>query len=97
MSTYSNIPDVSFSVPFGKVNKIVWFDVQDISSTFDINFYIVPNQSKDINIEIFNYGSGSNLFKKTYLKSANSETITETVKLTHIPNKMTTIYGMKVS
>lgn len=97
MSTYSNIPDVSFSVPFGKVNKIVWFDVQDISSTFDINFYIIPNQSKDINIEIFNYGSGSNLFKKTYLKSANSETITETVKLTHIPNKMTTIYGMKVS
>lgn len=97
MSTYSNIPDVSFSVPFGKVNKVLWFDVQNISSTFDINFYISPDQSKDINIEIFNYGSGINLFKKTYLKTANSTTITETVKLTHIPNKMSTIYGMKIS
>lgn len=97
MSTYSNIPDVSFSVPFGKVNKIVWLDVQDISSTFDINFYITPNQLRDINIEIFNYGGNLTLFKKIYRKSANSETITETVKITHIPNKMTTIYGMKVS
>lgn len=97
MSTYSNIPDVSFSVPFGKVNKIIWFNVADTASTFDFNFFIVPNQSKDTNIEIFNYGSNTNLFKKTYLKSASPETITETVKLTHIPNKMTTIYGMKVS
>lgn len=97
MSTYTNIPDVSFSVNFGQINKIVWFNVDDDNSIYDINFYITPNNSRDINIEIFNYMSKLTLFKKTYNKSQDTNTIIESTKIIHVPNKMGTIYGLKIS
>lgn len=96
MSTYTDIPDVSFSVPFGRVSKIVWFNVQNTYGTFNVNFYLNPSQSNDINIAIFNYSSKKELFLKKYDKTPVATTISESVKLTHVPNNMSTIYGVKI-
>ena len=96
MSTYTNIPSVSFSVPFGGVSKVIWFNVQNTYGTFNVNFYLDPSQTDDINIMIFNYSSKKELFVKKYNKTSNLTTIIETVKLTHVPSTMSTIYGLKI-
>jgi hypothetical protein len=96
MSTYTNIPTVSFTTPFGKVDKIIWFNVENTYGNFNVNFYLDPSQTNDINIMIFNYSSKRELFVKKYNKTPNTATIIETVKLTHVPNNMSTIYGLKI-
>ena len=96
MSTYTNIPNITLSNQFGKVSKIVWFEVQNSYHSFDLNLFIEPKATEDINLEIFNYGTKETLYKKTYVRRPNNSTTTinETIKLLHIPTKMSTKYGL---
>jgi hypothetical protein len=93
--SYTSIPLKQKSNFFGIVNKVIWFDVEDIKGTFTVNLFITPNQRDDINVVIFNKGSNEEMYKKTYNKSSNSSTITDNVKIIHIPGQRTTTYGIK--
>ena len=92
---YYRIPIKQTSTNFSTINKVIWFDVNDVNGTFIINLYISPNQSNDINVTIFNKGSKEEMYKKTYNKSSDSTAINESVKLTHIVGQRTVTYGIK--
>lgn len=92
---YYKIPIKQTSTNFSTINKVIWFDVNDVNGTFIINLYISPNQSNDINVTIFNKGSKEEMYKKTYNKSSDSTAINESVKLTHIVGQRTVTYGIK--
>jgi len=64
--TYFNIPTKQISTNFGTLNKVIWFDITDINGTFNVNLFITPNQSSDINLTIFNKGSKEEMYKKKY-------------------------------
>ena len=93
--SYTSIPLKQKSNFFGTINKVIWFDVEDIKGTFTVNLFITPNQRDDMNVVIFNKGSNEEMYKKTYNKSSNSSTITDNVKIIHIPGKRTATYGIK--
>jgi hypothetical protein len=93
--SYTSIPLKQTSNFFGTINKVIWFDVADIKGNFTVNLYITPNQRYDMNVVIFNKGSNEEMYKKTYNKSSNSSTITDNVKIMHIPNQRTATYGIK--
>lgn len=89
------IPIKQTSNYFGTLNKVIWFDVPNTKGIFTINLYIRPNQISDMNVIIFNKGSNQELYNKTYNKTSNSSTITESFNIMHIPNERSTIYGIK--
>jgi len=91
----SLIPDVNVSPNFGKINKVVWFIVEDNYGVFDVNLFITPNQSKDVNITIFNKETMNEKFKRTYNKSADKTIISDTAKITHTPGLNSREYGIK--
>ena len=93
--SYTTIPDINISSNFGTVNKVVWFSVSDINGTFNVNFFITPNQSKDVNITIFNKGTKETMYSKRYPKSAKATQINEMAQITHIPGLRSNIYGIK--
>jgi hypothetical protein len=93
--SYTSIPLKQTSNFFGIINKVIWFDVADIKGNFTVNLYITPNQRNDTNVVIFNKGSNEEMYKKTYNKSSNSSTITDNVKIMHIPGQRTATYGIK--
>jgi hypothetical protein len=93
--SYTSIPLKQTSNFFGTINKVIWFDVADIKGNFTVNLYITPNQRNDMNVVIFNKGSNEEMYKKTYNKSSNSSTITDNVKIMHIPGQRTATYGIK--
>jgi hypothetical protein len=92
-STILKIPQITNN--FGKVNKIIWFNVSDVDGTYSINLHITPSQSFDTNITIFNYATKELHFSKTYQKSSNSGIINQTVKIRHTPGLNSPIYGLK--
>ena len=94
-TTYTPIPVKQISTNFGTVNKVIWFDVTGITGTFAVNLFITPNQSTDINIVIFNKGSNEEMYRKTYNKSSVFSTITDNVKIMHVPGQRTATYGIK--
>ena len=93
--SYTSIPLKQKSNFFGTVNKVIWFDVADIKGNFTVNLFITPNQRDDMNVVIFNKGSNEEMYKKTYNKSSNSSTITDNVKIMHVPGQRTATYGIK--
>ena len=95
--SYTTIPDITISPNFGTVNKIVWFNVNDTKGVFNVNLFITPSQSKDVNITIFNKDTKQTMYKKTYAKTADTTQITELVQINHIPGFMSTYYGIKNS
>lgn len=92
---FYNIPMKQTSTNFGTINKVIWFDVNDVNGTFNINLYVSPSQSNDIKVTIFNKGSKEEMYKKTYNKSSDSTAINESLKLTHIVGQRTATYGIK--
>jgi len=93
--SYTTISDINVSSNFGVVNKVVWFNVSDIYGIFNVNFFITPNQSKDVNITIFNKDTKETIFSKKYFKSTNTTQINEIIQITHIPGLRSNIYGIK--
>ena len=91
----TTIPDIDISSNFGTVNKVVWFSVSNINGIFNVNFFITPNQLKDVNITIFNKETKETMYSKRYAKSANTTQINEVAQITHIPNLRSNIYGIK--
>jgi len=92
-TTILKVPDITNN--FGKVNKIIWFNVSDIEGTFSINLHITPSQSFDTTISVFNYTTKKEHFNKLYPKSSNSDLINETIKIKHTPGLNSPIYGLK--
>jgi len=95
--SYTTIPDITISSNFGTVNKIVWFNVNDTKGVFNVNLFITPNRSKDVNITIFNKETKQTMYNKTFAKSADTTQITELAQINHIPGSMSTYYGIKNS
>jgi hypothetical protein len=93
MSTPILIPQTSQN--FGKVNKIIWFNVSDVDGTFSLNLHITPSQVANTTISIFNQGNKIEVFNRTYIKSSNNDIINETVKIRHTPGLDSNIYGIK--
>ena len=93
--SYTSIPLKQTSNFFGIINKVIWFDVEDIKGNFNVNLYITPNQRYDMNVVIFNKGSNEEMYRKTYNKSSDSSVITDTVKLRHVPGQKSETYGIK--
>ena len=94
-STTLKVPDISSN--FGKINKIIWFNVSDLDGTYTINLHITPSQILDIDVKIFNYATKEEHFTKTYVKSSNNTIINETIKIRHTPGLNSTIYGLKTN
>jgi hypothetical protein len=95
--TLVNLPNITISEPFGRVRKVVWFEVNDTFGIFNLDLSVVANQALDTNITIFNKVSNSVVFQKTYKKTSNNIGYSETIKITHIPNKQSPIYGILIS
>mgnify|MGYP000004705568 FL=1 len=93
--SYTSIPLKQTSNFFGIINKVIWFDVEDIKGNFNVNLYITPNQRYDMNVVIFNKGSNEEMYRKTYNKSSVFSTITDNVKIMHVPGQRTATYGIK--
>ena len=91
--TTLKIPDITNN--FGKMNKIIWFNVSDIEGTFSINLHITPSQSLDTTVTVFNYTTNKEHFSKIYPKSSNNGIINETIKIKHTPGLNSPIYGLK--
>jgi hypothetical protein len=92
-STILKIPQIT--IDFGKIDKIIWYNVTDVDGTYSLNLNVTPNQSFDINVEVFNYVTKEIHFTKTYQKSSNSGIISETIKIRHTPGINSPIYGLK--
>ena len=93
MSTILKFPQINSD--FGKINKIIWFNVLDVDGTFTINLHIEPSQSIDTTISIFNNGNKNEVFNRLYKKSSNSGIINETIKIRHTPGLDSNVYGIK--
>lgn len=93
MSTTLKIAETNKN--FGRIGKVIWFNVTDIDGTYGIDLHISPSQVDDINLSIFNQSTGIIVFKKTYQKSSNSTIINDTIKIRHTPGLNTPIYGLK--
>jgi hypothetical protein len=96
MSTFLNIPTLSLSKPFGKVTKIIFFDVSDTFGVFTVNLFITANRDLDTTIEIFNNESKEVVFSKVYKKTALTSPLFDPQKIKHVPGFKGTIYGIRV-
>ena len=95
--TYSSIPNTVIDQYFGKINKIVWFNVSDTYGTFVVNLYLEPSQSTETTVTIFNKETKEVMFTQKYSRTANSSSIIDVAKITHIPGTLSPIYGIKIN
>ena len=95
--TYTNIPNTIVNQYFGKINKIVWFNVSDTFGTFNVNLYLEPSQSTETTIKIFNKVTKETMFIQKYSRTPNSTSIIDVAKITHIPGVLSPIYGIIVN
>jgi hypothetical protein len=93
MSTTLKISETTKN--FGRLNKVIWFTVSDVDGTYSIDLHISPSQTEDINLIIFNQGTGLDVSKKTHKKSSNTTIINDTIKIRHTPGLNSPIYGLK--
>lgn len=93
MSTTLKIAETTIN--FGRLNKVIWFNVTDVDGTYSIDLHITPSQVEDINVVIFNGLYKTDVVKKTYKKSSNNTIINETIKIRHTPGLNSPIYGLK--
>lgn len=95
--SYTTIKLPQTSSKFGKIDKIIWFKVDDINGIFNLNLFITPNQTQNTNITIFNNGTKEEKFKKVYSRSSNGTTISEIIKINHVKGLNSIIYGIKTN
>lgn len=93
MSTTLKIAETTTN--FGRLSKVIWYNVTDVDGTYSIDLHITPSQVEDINVVIFNINSKSETIRKTYKKSSNSTIINETIKIRHTPGLNSPIYVIK--
>jgi hypothetical protein len=94
--SFTNLHMPQVTKNFGRLNKIIWFNMtNDVDGTFTLNLYITPSQDTDTTVVVFNKATEKQYFNKLYTKSTNSNIITETVKILHIPGLNSTVYGIK--
>jgi hypothetical protein len=97
--SYNTLPDVTISTVFGTIKKIVWFEVEYNSGnygTFNVNLFITADRTRDVKIIIFNNGSNQIVYEKTYFKTSNNTSISDSVSITHTPSTMSSVYGIKL-
>ena len=95
--TYTNVPNAVVNQYFGKINKIVWFNVSDTFGTFNVNLYLEPSQATETTIKIFNKVTKETMFTKKYSRTPNITSIIDVAKITHIPGVLSPIYGITVN
>jgi hypothetical protein len=95
--TYTSIPNTVTDQYFGKINKIVWFNVSDTFGTFVVNLYIEPNQTTETTLKIFNKVTKEVMYTQKYSRSSNGTSIIDVAKITHIPGVLSPIYGITVN
>jgi hypothetical protein len=93
MSTTLKIAETTTN--FGRLNKVIWYNVTDVDGTYSIDLHITPSQVEDINVVVFNINSKVEIIRKTYKKSSNSTIINETIKIRHTPGLNSPIYVIK--
>ena len=96
-TTYTTIPNVTIDPYFGKINKIVWFTVSDTFGTFTVNLYLLPSQSSETTVTIFNKVTGEKMFTQKYSRTPNTSSIIDVAKITHIPGVLSPTYGIKIT
>lgn len=95
MCTTLDIPQVSNSSYFGKINKVIWFAVTEDYGYFDVTLKILRNQLYDTNISINNVGSaGSSLWSEIFIKSSNPTPEIRELKILNVPGLATKVYGV---
>lgn len=92
---YNTIQDTQTSKRFGRIKKVVWFEITNINGSFDVNLYITPNQNQNTSIIIFNQSTKEEKFNKTYLSSTTIKTVSDTVKINYNSQFDSTIFGIK--
>lgn len=95
--SYQTIEEPQVSKNFGKINKVIWFKVNDIDGIFNLNLYVNRSQSNDITLTVFNKETGEEKYKKIFTKSSNSNTISDNLKINHIKGFATLVYGIKTT
>lgn len=95
MANTIDIPSKSYKSYFGDVKKCVWFEVTDNYNYFSAILRIQRLQTNNVSIQIGNLDSSfSNIWSKTYPLSSNPQIIEETLKISHVPQQNSTVYGV---
>jgi hypothetical protein len=95
MANIIDIPSKSYQTYFGDVKKCVWFEVTDNYNYFSVILKVQRLQTNNVTIEIANLSSGvPNIWSKTYQVSSNPVLIEEPLKISHIPQQNSTVYGV---
>lgn len=95
MANTIDIPSKSYNTYFGDVKKCVWFEVTDNYNYFSVILKIQRLQNNNVNIQIGNLGSTfSNIWSKNYPVSSNPTIIEEPLKISHVPQQNSTVYGV---
>jgi len=95
MANIIDIPSKSYQTYFGDVKKCVWFEVTDNYNYFSVVLKVQRLQTNNVTIEIANLSSGvPNIWSKTYQVSSNPALIEEPLKISHIPQQNSTVYGV---
>jgi hypothetical protein len=90
----TNIQTIQLSKNFGKISKVVFFQLgTNVSGFFKINLYLTPSQTNETSLSIINKNTKSPLYSKKYAKSANTNIISDIITIKHDPTKSTT-YGL---
>ena len=91
----TNIPTIQVSKNFGKVSKVVFFQLgTNVNGFFKVNLYITPSQNNETNLIIINKNSNSPLYTKKYAKSSNTNIISDVATIKHDPTLSSTKYGL---
>jgi hypothetical protein len=89
------VAEKSYNTYFGSVSKCVWFEVTDNYNYFSVELRIQRLQTNNVNIQISNYNSSNtNLWSKIYQLSSNPTIVVDTIKLNHVPEQNSQVYGV---
>jgi hypothetical protein len=91
----NTIQDIQTSKRFGRIKKVVWFSITNTNGSFNINLYIKPSQNENTSIIVFNQSNKQEKYNKTYLKSATTNLLTDSVKINYNSQFDSTIFGIK--
>jgi len=80
MPTTLQIPQVSYNSYFGNISKVVWFEVNDNLNYFELGFTIVPEQTRQTSLTLFNNSSNQEVWKKIYAANAQQSPVYENIQ-----------------
>lgn len=95
MANIIDIPSKSYQTYFGDVKKCVWFEVTDNYNYFSVVLKVQRLQLNNVSLQISNLNSATtNIWSKIYPVSSNPVIIEEALKISHVPQQNSTVYGV---